>query len=125
MSESAVSVFLQIVKSVAISLILIFFSVTALALIVNAANLSVSVLHPAVQVIKPIAILVGVLCGVRGGRGVLKGLATGALAFLLIFLLLTCMGKGSYAFSSAVIDFFAFLLFGCCSGILAVSLKHG
>ena len=124
MSESAVLFVLQIVKSVVVSLIVLFLGVTALALIVNSANLSVSVLHPAVQVIKPIALLVGILFGVRGGKGALKGMLSGAIAFVFICVYLAIMRKGSYVFSSAMIDFLAFLLFGACSGILSVSLKN-
>ena len=124
MSESVLTVCLQIVKSVVVSLIFLFLGVSALAFIVNTANLSVSVLHPAVQVIKPLSILTGVLCGVRGGKGALKGLLSGALAFFLTWLLLTAMAKGGYAFSSTMIDFLAFLSFGCCSGMVAVTLKN-
>ncbi|MBE7090461.1 MAG: TIGR04086 family membrane protein [Clostridiales bacterium] len=124
MSESFLSVVLQIIKSVIISLIFLFFGVTALSLIVNTANLSVSVLHPVVQVLKPVAILTGVLCGVRGTQGALKGLFAGALAFATVYLILAFMGNGRYVFRSVLIDFLAFLLFGVCSGILAISLKN-
>ena len=124
MSETGILFILQVVKSVAVTLIVLFLGVTALALTVNAANLSVSVLHPAVQVIKPLAVLFGSLVAIRGGKGALKGLLSGGAAFFVVWFLLACLAKGSYAFSSAVIDFLAFLLFGVCSGILAVSLKN-
>ena len=124
MSESAVLFVLQIVKSVIVSLTVLFLGVTALAFIVNSANLSVSVLHPAVQIIKPVSLLVGSLLGIRGGKGAIKGALIGGATFFLTWIILFLLGKGGFAFPSALVDFLAFVLFGVLSGILAVSLKN-
>ncbi len=125
MSEPVILFVVQILKSVVISLTFLFLGVTALAFIVNSANCSVSVLHPAIQVIKPISVLLGALLGVRGGKGALKGATVGGVSFLITWVILNALGKGSYGFPSALIDFIAFLSFGVLSGILAVSLKNG
>ncbi len=115
---------LQIVKAALISVTVLFFCITLLAVIVHVANLSATVLHPAIQVIKPFALLCGILCAVKEERGALKGFLSGVAAVLLMLLVLSAWQKGAYRLPDAILDLVVLGVFGAILGVFTVRIKN-
>ena len=115
--------FFTIVKAVALALALSLLAVIVLAVAYRAGGMQGRWLYTVNQVIKGVAITVGVFACIRGEKGWLKGGGVGVLFTALSYLAFSALGGdfslGWLIFAELVIAF----LIGAVSGALAVNLK--
>ena len=123
MSENVKDGIKQILRGAVIVATALFSGITLLALIVNGANLNAQVLTPSVQVIKPLAVLIGVLFSVKAEKGFIKGALSGGAGYALALLLLLFLPKIGVFPTAAITDLLLFLLYGALSGVLAARIK--
>ena len=123
-NQSVGNVFFHIVKGVALALAFSFLAVVVFASILQIAPLPDKIIYPVNQTVKAVAIALGALVFVRGERGLLQGLAIGALFTALSYLSFSALG-GDFSLSWLIFAELALALFiGGVSGAIAVNLKR-
>ena len=114
----------QIIKSVGISLVFSLFLSVAIACALRFFSVSEKVIYPINQGVKVLAVFVGCLAGVRGEKGLIKGLVAGLLFTALSYLAFSALG-GDFSLSWLIfVEVGVAFLAGALSGILAVNLKR-
>ena len=125
MEKSAIKrAVLDVLRGVIWSLIASMILVLVVSVIAKYTNMSVEVATALNQIIKVVALFVGILLGFRSGRwGLLLGLITGLLFTLTSFGIFSLI-SGDLDFEQiTVFDFLLGLVAGAASGILVVNLK--
>ena len=122
-NDVTVSMF-QIIKSVALALAFSFLSAVIFAAILRFSPLPNSVIYPVNQVVKSLAVGIGVLTFIRGEKGLIKGGAVGLLFTALSYLAFSAIG-GDFSFSWLIFaETAATLLVGALCGALAVNMRR-
>ena len=122
-NDVTVSIF-QIIKSVALALAFSFLSAVVLAAILRWTPLPDSVIYPVNQVVKALAIALGVITFIRGEKGFIKGGAAGLIFTALSYLAFSAIG-GDFSFSWLIlIETAVALLVGALCGALAVNMRR-
>ena len=115
--------FFTVVKAVLLSLAVSLLAAVVFAVILRAAPLAQGTIYTVNQVLKAVAIAVGVFAFVRGEKGWLKGGVTGLLFTGLSYLAFSAIG-GDFSLSWLIfIELALAFLIGAISGILSVNLK--
>jgi putative membrane protein (TIGR04086 family) len=114
----------QIIKSVGISLVFSLFLSVAIACALRFFSVSEKVIYPINQGVKVLAVFVGCLAGVRGEKGLIKGVVAGLLFTALSYLTFSALG-GDFSLSWwIVIELFLSLLSGAVGGAVAVNIRR-
>ena len=112
-----------VVKAVLLSLALSLLAAVVFAVLLCSASWQEGIVYPVNQVIKAVAIVIGVLSFVRGEKGWLKGGLAGVLFTALSYLAFSSLG-GDFSLSWLIfLELFAAFLVGAVSGILAVNWR--
>ena len=113
---------LPILKSALFSVCITLVSVLLLALIVKLTTFSSVGVKIVNQFIKVISIFIGCLTFIKEGKGLIKGVFSGGVYFLLVTLIFALI---SNAFNGvSILDVLLCLFVGGMSGIIAVNLKE-
>ena len=114
----------DLLRSVLISLLISVIGVIILALIVKFADLSDGVITGVNIAVRVIAILLGMLIGVRAGRYfIAKGTAAGCIFALITYLLSTLLAGGFTSSGMTLYDALACILAGIVSGGICAAVK--
>ena len=112
-----------IVKAVLLSLAVSLLAAVVFAVILQAAPMAQRTIYTVNQVLKAVALAVGVLAFIRGEKGWLKGGVSGLLFTGLSYLAFSAIG-GDFSLSWLIFAELAIaFLVGAISGILAVNMK--
>ena len=117
------SFFKEVIKGIIISLIIIFLSVLAFALIIKITSLTDKAIKPVNQFIKVIAILLGCVYSIRLKGGLIKGLFIGLIATLVSYFAFGFLSGGNLFGLHFVLELIFGVALGIISGIIAVNLK--
>lgn len=123
-NETTGNVFFRIIKGVGLALAFSFLCSVVLAGVLTVASLPDKVIYPIDQTVKVLAIALASLVCVRGEKGLLQGLAIGALFTALSYLAFSAIG-GDFSCSWLIFAELALALFcgGVC-GAVAVNLRR-
>ena len=117
------NVFFHVIKGVGLALAFSFLASVVLASILQFSPLPDKVIYPINQTVKVVAIVLGTLVFVRGEKGLLQGLAIGALFTALSYLTFSALG-GDFSLSWLIFGEMALaLIAGGLSGAIAVNLR--
>ncbi len=123
-NERSGNAFFQILKGVAIALVFSLISAAAFAAVLRFTGVGDKGIYAVNQAIKVLAITLGCLAGLRGERGLFKGLAVGLLFTALSYLSFSSLG-GDFSLSWLIfVELTISLLAGGLSGALAVNLRR-
>ena len=112
-----------IVKAVLLSLAVSLLAAVVFAVILQAAPMAQRTIYTVNQVLKAVALAVGVLAFIRGEKGWLKGGVSGLLFTGLSYLAFSAIG-GDFSLSWLIfVELAIAFLVGAVSGILAVNMK--
>lgn len=114
----------QIIKSVAIALAFSFLCAVVFAAVLRWTALPDTVIYPVNQVVKVLAIALGVLTFVRGEKGFLKGGAAGALFIALSYLAFSAIGGDFSASWLLALEAAVGVTVGALCGALAVNMRR-
>ena len=116
------NVFFHIIKGVGIALAFSFLAVVVFASVLQFTSLPDFIVYPVNQTIKVLAIVLGALLCVRHEKGLLQGVAIGALFTALSYLAFSALG-GDFSLSWLILAELALSVFvGGVSGAVAVNL---
>ncbi|MBR2903124.1 MAG: YrzE family protein [Clostridia bacterium] len=113
----------QVVKGTAVALLASLISVAIYAVVlkwVPASNLVVTIVT---QVLKSVALAVGVLLSVRGEKGLIKGCVCGLLFSMLGYLTFSALGGGFSLSWLILVELLVFVAVGGLMGVVAVNVK--
>ena len=114
----------QIIKSVGISLVFSLFLSVAIACALRFFSVSEKVIYPINQGVKVLAVFVGCLAGVRGEKGLIKGVVAGLLFTALSYLAFSSIG-GDFSLSWLILAETAIgVAAGALSGAISVNLRR-
>ena len=120
---TAGSVIFQIIKGVGIALAFSFLATVVFASILQVFPIPDKVIYPVNQTVKVVAVILGALVCIRGEKGLIQGLAIGALFTALSYLTFSALG-GDFSLSWLIFAELALSLFaGAVSGAIAVNLR--
>ncbi|MBQ8308355.1 MAG: TIGR04086 family membrane protein [Clostridia bacterium] len=118
------NVFFRIIKGVGLALAISFLFTVILASVLTVATLPDSVIYPVNQTVKVLAIAISALVFVRGEKGLLQGVAIGALFTALSYLAFSAIG-GDFSLSWLILAELALaVLCGGVCGAIAVNLRR-
>ena len=118
------NVLFHIVKGVGIALAFSFLAVVVFASVLQFTSLPDFIVYPVNQTIKVLAIVLGALLCVRNEKGLLQGVAIGALFTALSYLAFSALG-GDFSLSWLILAELALSVFvGGVSGAVAVNLRR-
>lgn len=124
MSTKSQSGFVSVaLKGVLASVSFVLFGVLLFALSIKLFGFSSSVIKPVNQIIKVLSVFCGVMIGVRGNKGFIKGGAVGFLSMLLTYVVFAFMGGESIFGAGFVLDLVFGAAVGAISGIISVNVK--
>lgn len=115
--------FLSSAKGIGIMIISVLLGILIFAGVVKFACLSDKVIKPINQFIKALSIFLGCLSSIKNNKGLLKGLITGGIGMIIIYLIFAIIGGGLSFGLAFFIDLLFGVIVGGISGILSVSLK--
>ena len=122
MSSKAV---FQVVKGVAVALVISVFTSAVFALILRVCPLPEVAVRIITQVLKALSLAVGVLLFLKGEKGLLKGIVCGLLFSMLGYLTFSALGGGFSLSWLIVVELVVFSAVGGLIGIVAVNVKRG
>ncbi|MEG1612778.1 MAG: TIGR04086 family membrane protein [Clostridia bacterium] len=118
------NLYLDVLRSVLISIIVSFILILAFAIIVKYANLGEKVISYVNVAIKIISILTGIFIGLKEcSNGLFKGALSGLLFTLMSFLIFALLDKGFTNAHFTIIDIIIGAVVGLISGIITVNVK--
>lgn len=121
--STAGSVIFRIIKGVGLALAFSFLAAVVLANVLQFSPLPDKVIYPVNQTVKVLAVILGALVFVRGEKGLVQGVAIGALFTALSYLTFSALG-GDFSLSWTIFAELALSLFaGAVSGAIAVNLR--
>ncbi|MBQ9117624.1 MAG: TIGR04086 family membrane protein [Clostridia bacterium] len=116
---------LQVVKAVTVSLVLSVFLVAVYALILKVLPMADTAVTIVTQVLKSIALAVGVILFIKGEKGLVKGAACGLLFSMLGYLTFAALGGGFSLSWLILLELILFVAVGGLLGVVAVNVKKG
>ena len=124
MQDEQTNVFFRIIKGVGVALALSFLGAVIMASVLSTTSLPDKVIYPINQTLKVLAIAIGTLLFVREEKGLLQGVAIGALFTMLSYLTFSALG-GDFSLSWWIVGELALAVFagGIC-GAIAINLKN-
>ncbi len=123
-NETTGNVFFRIIKGVGLALAISFLSAIVLANVLTFTSLPDKVIYPVNQTVKVLAIAISALVFVRGEKGLLQGVAIGALFTALSYLAFSALG-GDFSLSWLIFAELALaVLCGGVCGAVAVNLRR-
>ncbi len=123
-NETTGNVFFRIIKGVGLALAISFLFTIILASVLTVTTLPDKVIYPVNQTFKVLAIAISALVFVRGEKGLLQGVAIGALFTALSYLAFSALG-GDFSLSWLIFAELALaLLCGGVCGAVAVNLRR-
>lgn len=115
--------FFSVVKGVLLALGVSLLLAVVFAVVLRATSWGENMMYPINQIIKVIAVMVGVLVFIRGEKGWLRGGIVGLLFTALSYLAFSSIG-GDFSLSWLIfLELFIAFLAGALSGSLAVNLR--
>ncbi len=123
-NERTFSGVFPIIKGAAIALALSLFLAVVFAAVLRVASLPQKAVYPVNQVIKILAVALGVFTAVRGEKGWIKGSIIGLVYTALSYLTFSAIG-GDFSLSWLIItELLAGVLTGTLCGMIAVNIKN-
>ena len=123
MNENVKGFVFELLKAVIVATIITLISILFFALIVKTAGLKSSVIKAVNQFIKIISLFLGCFFKIKGGKGLIKGVAVGVFYTLFIHLVFSVIGGGAFG-TGFLLDIVFGIVVGAVSGIVAVNLKR-
>ncbi len=116
---------LQVIKAVAVALVASVFLTAVFALVLRVCPLDSGWITIVAQILKGVALVVGVLLFVKGEKGLLKGAVCGLFFSMLGYLTFAALGGGFALSWLILVELLLFLLVGGVAGLVAVNVKKG
>ena len=113
----------EILKGVVISIIVSLVGILIFAYLIKAFSLSSSVIKPVNQVIKVVAVTVGVLFSIRAPKGLIKGGIVGLASVASQYLIFGIIAKSLTFGFSKVLDLIFGLIMGIIVGVICSNFK--
>ena len=122
-SEERKNFFMQTLKAVIISYIMVLVLVLIFALIVNKAFLGERVIKIVNQILKMLAIFIGCIFGLKGDKGYIKGGVVGLIFAIITYITFALIGSPIKFSAKLIFDLLILTAWGLVSGSLAVNLR--
>ncbi len=113
---------IMIIRGIIISVLIMLASILLFALIIKIAVLPESVIKPVNQFIKVLSIFLGCFFSLKGGMGLIKGIALGVVSTAITYILFLFIG-GELYFTQFLLDLLFGLIVGGLSGIITVNVR--
>ena len=113
----------SILKSTGLSIIIALFLILMFGFIIKLASLSTAVITPVNQFIKVVAIFLGCFFCLKGKAGFLRGLLSGLLFSVILYLIFFCINGQINLTYKTFVDLIFCSLIGMVSGVIAVNVK--
>ncbi|MBO5928115.1 MAG: TIGR04086 family membrane protein [Clostridia bacterium] len=114
--------FKQSIMGSLISVIFLFVGILIFALILKFTPVSEKAIYPVNQFIKIFAVFIGSLVSVKGDKGFIKGMLSGAMGMLLAYLILSLF-SGFALLKGFIIDLVFSAVIGGIAGVIKVNAK--
>ena len=115
---------LQVLKATLAALIFSLLCVLIFSFIIQLFSVSTDVIKPVNQVFKILAIALGGILFIRGGRGLFKGAVYGVCAVLVTYLLFSIISSSFAVTWLFALEIALGAVAGGISGIIGVNIKH-
>lgn len=123
MKENSKKFFSSVLKAVFLTVIVSLIGVLIFALIVKFADISGTAIKVINQFIKVIAVFCGCYFSLAGDKGLFKGIATGLISTLLLYLIFSLLSGAEVFGIKMLTDLIFVAVIGGISGIIAVNLR--
>ena len=123
MREDFKTFFSSVIKATFLTVILSLVGVLVFALIVKFADISDTTIKIVNQFIKVIAVFFGCYFSLAGNKGLFKGIATGLISTVLIYLIFSLLSGAEMFGIKALADLIFVAVIGGISGIITVNVR--
>lgn len=115
---------LSVISGTFIAVISTLIGVLIFAGVIKISDLSYGVIKPVNQFIKVLSVFLGCFFGIKGNKGLIKGILIGVLSTFLTYVIISIMGKETLFSLAFLIDIIFSVIIGGIVGIIVVNIRR-